>query len=115
MTARLDRAAAAAALLRKRAKAATPGRWWPLAAEHEAETPVSLSRDGSDAWTLNVDHYPNREHVAALDPDVAIALADLLDFAATHQIGFTPLARERVDAVVSAYLRDAGSTEGDHR
>lgn len=104
MTARLDRAAVAAVLLRKRAKAATPGRWWPLAAEHEAETPVSLSRDGSDA-----------EHVAALDPDVAVALADLLDFAATHQIGFTPLARERVDAVVSAYLRDAGSTEGDHR
>lgn len=44
---------------------------------------------------------------AAISADTASALADLLDIAATHQVGFTPVARERITAVARAYLGES--------
>lgn len=35
------------------------------------------------------------------------AVADLLDIAATHQVGFTPVARKRITAVAHAYLGES--------
>jgi hypothetical protein len=52
------------------------------------------------------DVKADAEHIASWHPVVALAVADLLDMAATHQVGFTPVARERILAVVDAYLAD---------
>lgn len=77
----------AAALMRERAEAATPGPW--LVEDDEIEFNVLVDEGGPGvmyvARQFNQGHSEGErdaEHVASWHPDVALAVADWLDIAA---------------------------------
>jgi hypothetical protein len=91
----------AAQAIREAAEAASPGPWtavegasgdWWVERPHLGDVAIDLHRE-------------NARHIALMDPTVALAVADLFATAATHQVGFTPVARERITAVARAALR----------
>ena len=99
----------AASLMRERAKAATPGPWeggerivWSNA--NTRNPYVVTDGEGGDGGAFSVG---NVDHIASWHPAVALAVADLLDISVTHQVGFTPIARERITAIARAYLGES--------
>jgi hypothetical protein len=91
----------AAALMRKRAKSATPGPWEVM---HAAEDHIgfrepsgffSMLKQGT--WGTKAD----TEHVASWHPAVALAVADLMDDGATF-----------IEYVAANHSADASGTEG---
>lgn len=101
----------AAALMRERAEAATPGPW-------EAQ------QDGSGGWwieapytatiaELDIDYsvpQADAEHIAGMHPAVALAVADWLDTVARlmeHGDPGGPLLQKRALAVAHAYLGES--------
>lgn len=101
----------AAAQMRERAQGATAGRWIELgvldADRGERWNAVGTERD-IEVEVARLEYSPdgscNTAHIASWHPAVALAVADLLDMAATHQVGFTPVAREHITAVARTYL-----------
>ena len=112
----------AAALMRERAEAATPGPWSQHTAEAAADTVIFA---GSE-WVTNVDNcpsvgehlrtpggsicsdqaLPNGAHIASWHPAVAVAVADWLDQCAQFsERGLLGVIHERKAlAVARAYL-----------
>jgi len=75
----------AAALMRSRAEAATPGPWhghddgwggWTLAKPNAPFHELNVLKCGSDDWPPTA---PDAEHIASWHPAVALAVADWLD------------------------------------
>ena len=93
----------AAELMRERAEAATPGgpRW--ETAPHAAPHLRFIFPADSDS-SITAAPVDDAEHIASWHPAVALAVADLLDLAATHQVAFTPVVRPHLLAVAHAYL-----------
>ena len=73
----------AAALLRRRAKAATPGTWEVVGGGEYVQGPGIPVGGGISGVTTT-----DAEHIAMMQPPVALALADWLDLAADdHDAG----------------------------
>lgn len=102
----------AAALMRERAEAATPGEWRivPVGARADVRTEPGIGYDyrGSAVATaadsaFGCAQYGDAAHIASWHPAVALAVADWLDVvantSATHRAGFTEAL-----AVARAYL-----------
>jgi hypothetical protein len=94
----------AAALMRERAQAATPGPWDVMQdavlGQHDCEDP--------NCWLFvaDVDHddekgHANQRHIASWHPAVALAVADLLD---TLAVGIESAAADRCE---NAYIDEA--------
>ena len=102
----------AAAKMRERAEAATPGPWRVGAEGSEGSrvNPATGDKREDSHWIASVngrvqpeDGY-NAAHIASWHPAVALAVADWLDAEDTHQFGPT----EHAITVARAYLgRDA--------
>ena len=113
----------AAALMRERAEKATAEvcpEWTRAAVRHIARNcEIECYHDQGSISAAHPKHhdsegepnqwsrYDDADHIASWHPAVALAVADLMDTAATHQVGFTPVARERITAVARAYLGEA--------
>ena len=116
----------AAALMRERAEAATPGPWSQHTAEAAADTVIFAGRE----WVTNIENcpsigehmrtpggsictdqaLPNGEHIASWHPAVALAVADLLERSArTKFVTFGGGLHVDQDAlaVARAYLGEA--------
>lgn len=94
----------AAALMRKRAEAATDGPW-RLAPGSDGQGWGSDTYDVGEAW-----RPADVEYIAAMHPGVALALADLLEEEAEivgllERAGLPTRQEERVFAIARAYLR----------
>jgi len=82
----------AAADMRERAQAATPGPWWPVAGVWQTETfaavigPEGVAED-AETWLMATGRGPvsqeaDADHAASWHPLVALAVAEWLDAAA---------------------------------
>jgi hypothetical protein len=107
----------AAAQMRERAEAATPGPWESLALGSEgyavlAEPPtdsgrrfrIRVSRNGWEDWEVDKG---NAEHIAGMHPAVALAVADWLDRAADDHDETPCPAIDAAHAVARSYLGEA--------
>lgn len=79
----------AAAAMRERAQAATPGPWEPYENIHAETAAVEVGRGGFGVVALPATGRPdygkaNIEHVASWHPSVALAVADWLDHEASY-------------------------------
>ncbi|MGZ4518917.1 MAG: hypothetical protein ACXVXP_00295 [Mycobacteriaceae bacterium] len=92
----------AAALMRRRANTATltAAPW----AVDEIGAVWALKADGQPLLISSRSTDQDAEHIASWHPAVALAVADLLDLAATHQVAFTPVVRPRLLTIARAYL-----------
>jgi hypothetical protein len=99
--------------IRETANAATPGPWRAdvLGSEGYAVTeqtyakplrrPVRVARCGYESWDTDKG---NAEHLAAWHPDVALAVADLLDEAAAMRAsGFNVIGCTLADRIAEAW------------
>jgi len=112
-----DMLRAAAVLMRERGEAATNGgHGWRLV-DLPGANEVWAPRDAADwdafmvattATRLNpnpgAQGHADAAHIASWHPAVALAVADLLDHAATHQVAFTPNVRPLLLDVARAYI-----------
>lgn len=96
----------AAALMRERAEAATPGQWTVTFGFVGARRVPFVSIPGQDG--ARMPRQDDAEHIAAWHPAVALAVADWLDLEAEFATGADPgLASNEALAVARAYLGEA--------
>ena len=96
-----ERLREAAALMRSRAEAATPGPWGYYG--HSIIRPSEL-RDGEAPSYSAAYHKEDAEHIASMHPAVALAVADLLERAANDHDETPCPAIDAALAVADAYL-----------
>jgi hypothetical protein len=97
----------AAALMRERAEAATPGPWiWDGYHKEMFTGPQVNGCCAGDGW---FDHWQDAEHIASWHPAVAHAVADLLDRAADDHDATPCPAIAGALAVARAYLNEVTS------
>jgi hypothetical protein len=93
----------AAALMRERAEAATPGPWIGEYSGHTGHVVMDAESTSALDHVASCSHYRaafDSEHIASWHPTVALAVADLLDVIATWDWVADPEAL----AVARAYL-----------
>lgn len=130
-----ERLREAAALLRERAEAATPGPWaadvWPVR-KRSPQTGRLLTIDPADGTQGTVDLIPtdgvygvmegaDAVYIALMAPPVALALADWLDQAAIHVSGGSlrahPMSTRAItvaDAILGTPAADATTRDHTH-
>lgn len=107
----------AAALMRSRAQAATPGPWgvWSESGwDGTADGDEAKIQDDSTDMQISIQSphtFTDARHVASWHPAVALAVADWLDFAANRQdVGGDFWTDDAAHAVATAYLGTAEVT-----
>jgi hypothetical protein len=115
----------AAAMMRERARAATPGRWQagvnPRGVFIEQTSGHHLVAEVGWCPSHRLQQIPEAEHIASWHPLVALAVADWLDNAALESdaleaAGCSPLMDAgvyRATAVARAYLGEAATAAGE--
>jgi len=107
----------AAALMRKRAEAATPGPWWggggkgPVRRKQQvALVGVANMRGQGEKGCiavlagLNGHRADDAEHIASWHPAVALAVAELFENLADHWGQVGPMSRVGLLKIATAYL-----------
>lgn len=100
----------AAALMRERAEAATPGPWFVPDADDEYVGPADVVGDGEPGERYIICEHAGCDatHIASWDPAVALAVAKLLDDTAEtwEMCDLDALFRRSAHTIAVTYTRD---------
>lgn len=81
----------AARLMRERAENANEGPWYSEVNLHDPHATLMAAPPGGEPYSLTSDLVrPDARHIASWHPDVAIAVADLLDIVEAGWVEYDP-------------------------